>query len=387
MSSLGTSALSVSVVAIALVAAGSDAFGSGCIATGSDPAREGYLRVCMDQYGSWGSVSFGGNGDAYNPVDGLANTNETCLTSGFYMFRSAELQRELLSDNAAWQALHPADSSLSRRTLGQVVRFDASGNGVFDTAHSVFAVTGVGVDLTFDVESCLAQFLPVSVGLISVLVQDYTITNNLGTPIEFELIRVFDGDLYWSGGESDFANDTVGTELPGQSVFIQEQDLPETRIMMSCTVAETYFGTKRGIDPDGAGPDPAMGYGTDIQIWNAYGLPVSWANFIPGVGVDLAGESGPSPAGCIAPCDASIGLVIPVALLGGETVHVNIDLFFGEESAHCPWDCGNVDGQVGIEDFLTLLAMWGSAGSCDFDGGGVGISDFLSLLANWGPCS
>ena len=53
----------------------------------------------------------------------------------------------------------------------------------------------------------------------------------------------------------------------------------------------------------------------------------------------------------------------------------------------CPWDCGgDDDGNVGITDFLALLAQWGTPGSCDFDGGGVGINDFLQLLANWGPC-
>ena len=52
----------------------------------------------------------------------------------------------------------------------------------------------------------------------------------------------------------------------------------------------------------------------------------------------------------------------------------------------CPWDCGDNDGDVGIIDFLVLLAQWGGPGPCDFDGGGVGINDFLALLANWGPC-
>jgi len=53
----------------------------------------------------------------------------------------------------------------------------------------------------------------------------------------------------------------------------------------------------------------------------------------------------------------------------------------------CPWDCAAPDdGVVGINDFLQLLADWGAAGDCDFDGGGVGINDFLELLANWGPC-
>ena len=55
----------------------------------------------------------------------------------------------------------------------------------------------------------------------------------------------------------------------------------------------------------------------------------------------------------------------------------------------CPWDCGDnpPDGEVGIVDFLAVLAQWGMAGSsCDFDSGGVGITDFLELLAHWGPC-
>ena len=53
----------------------------------------------------------------------------------------------------------------------------------------------------------------------------------------------------------------------------------------------------------------------------------------------------------------------------------------------CPWDCAAPnDGVVGINDFLQLLADWGAASDCDFDGGGVGINDFLELLANWGQC-
>ncbi len=54
----------------------------------------------------------------------------------------------------------------------------------------------------------------------------------------------------------------------------------------------------------------------------------------------------------------------------------------------CPWDLDG-GGSVGINDFLSLLALWGTdpGGPPDFDGDGdVGINDFLELLANWGPC-
>jgi hypothetical protein len=54
----------------------------------------------------------------------------------------------------------------------------------------------------------------------------------------------------------------------------------------------------------------------------------------------------------------------------------------------CPWDLDD-SGDIGINDFLDLLAAWGTdpGGPPDFDGDGdVGINDFLELLANWGPC-
>ena len=60
---------------------------------------------------------------------------------------------------------------------------------------------------------------------------------------------------------------------------------------------------------------------------------------------------------------------------------------FNDIITSCPWDCGAADGDVGIADFLALLAEWDLVDTpCDFDGGGVGIVDFLELLANWGPC-
>jgi hypothetical protein len=61
--------------------------------------------------------------------------------------------------------------------------------------------------------------------------------------------------------------------------------------------------------------------------------------------------------------------------------------FLIEIQGPCPWDCQTTpDGEVGIADFLALLAQWGTPGSCDFDGDGAGVTDFLDILAWWGPC-
>ena len=56
----------------------------------------------------------------------------------------------------------------------------------------------------------------------------------------------------------------------------------------------------------------------------------------------------------------------------------------------CPCDCdGSNDGNVGINDFLTVLSEWGNGPSSPADVNHdqiVNINDFLEILANWGPC-
>ncbi len=75
--------------------------------------------------------------------------------------------------------------------------------------------------------------------------------------------------------------------------------------------------------------------------------------------------------------------------LGGESiVEAGVDGVHLRMVVCCPWDLDGT-GDVGINDFLELLSMWGAdpGGPPDFDGDGtVGISDFLELLGNWGPC-
>jgi hypothetical protein len=65
------------------------------------------------------------------------------------------------------------------------------------------------------------------------------------------------------------------------------------------------------------------------------------------------------------------------------TITMDSDKFI---TAHF-WRIGDVDGDgiVGINDFLALLAVWGTDNhDADFNGDGiVDIQDFLALLANW----
>jgi hypothetical protein len=81
----------------------------------------------------------------------------------------------------------------------------------------------------------------------------------------------------------------------------------------------------------------------------------------------------------------------PFAELGFVWANVDHSSDFGVGVAYCPADCRQTpDGEVGIGDFLALLAGWGTAaggGPCDIDHDWiVDEADFLSLLAAWGPC-
>ncbi len=79
--------------------------------------------------------------------------------------------------------------------------------------------------------------------------------------------------------------------------------------------------------------------------------------------------------------------------LAGPLVDVDWYLEVEQLRVACPGDF-DCSGDVGITDFLALLAAWGKCptGECaicpgDLDrDGSVGIVDFLALLANWGPC-
>ena len=384
-----------------------------CMRTGSDSAIDNYLAVCTDPYGAWSSDGFGGGGpgdanwgDSYNPI-GADTAQEASFANGFFLFDIANSRRELLANILNWQEVFTPDDSLERTILGDgSIAFDDNNNGEFDRLESSFVITGAGVDLLFDLTQTISQIVPAGGSEVAVLTQTYTITNNSGAPIEFELVRHLDLDLVWNG--SGFADDSVGTGVNGNPggvyAFMGEQGgAPGTYYTLALDVTGgEYYGSKSGIDPDGDGPGPTMGAGTDTQQWDSYGVPIGWENYIAGVGANIDGESGPTPAS-IPPAtggpgaDGSMGVEALISLAGVGPANVATIILTHTYGANtplgapgvvvCPWDCQAVpDGSVGVNDFLALLSQWNTVDTCDFDGGGVGVNDFLALLANWGAC-
>jgi hypothetical protein len=354
------------------------------IATGASNAVDGYLRVSADEYGSWGNFAAGSPlGDSYNPVGALGH-QPVGFTDGLYVFVGAA-QRELLTTSGDWLGAVPDDATLTKSITSDNVASDTNGDAVNDTVTSAFTVTGGSTNLSFGLTQHVENIN--APPLVAVLTQTYAITNNSAQAISFRLVRSMDADLVWAG---DFTNDSVGTGTNGSPlerfVYQQEAGNAATAVTLSCPAGDDYVGAKNTVDPDGAGGSPAYGFGTDVQIWDAFGLPNGWRNHVANVGYNVNGNSGTNPID-----DAHVHLDLPVSLAGGASTSVIIRHTYGATApvvpaSPCPWDCADGNGVVDTVDFLALLAGWGLGGPCDFDGSGVSTTDFLALLAEWGPC-
>lgn len=98
----------------------------------------------------------------------------------------------------------------------------------------------------------------------------------------------------------------------------------------------------------------------------------------PGTPIDILHTAGDPPGETIV-FDGKVANLDVTGTISGGVVEI---------APCCPPDL-DFDCNVGITDFLTLLAEWGTdpGGPPDLDGDGdVGITDFLLLLAAWGPC-
>jgi hypothetical protein len=327
------------------------------IRTGSNTAANGYLEIRPDEYGAWAAVfatgAIGPNGDQFRPNGSTLQV--TAFSSGFFLFGPTN-QRELLTDNADWQATtngaggpaFSADTSLSRSVISANVPSDSNGDGIVDTLNSafrVFAPAG-GTDLGFQLRQ---QVSGVSAS-VSFMQQNYTVTNNGAAPISFKMVRMFDGDLLW---DANFESDSVGTngngDPAGPSVFEQEPNQPGQSVTLSMQGANAYFGGKHGVVP--AGGAPAFDFGTDTEVWDVFGTPTSWINHIAGVGYNTNGQSGPAPPGSTVPRDAFMGMEMQFNLAPGANASFVVFHTYGQTT---PIPEPATIGMIGIVSLLGL---------------------------------
>ncbi len=125
-------------------------------------------------------------------------------------------------------------------------------------------------------------------------------------------------------------------------------------------------------------------------VWQIIGDQLGWSGdgaFI----VDLQTDELNGLIDLGTPPPANSVFLVTIEMLGGLPLegHFVVSVFSIDILGKtCPWDL-DMDGNVGINEFLDLLAQWGTdpGGPPDFNSNGVvDINDFLELLANWGPC-
>jgi hypothetical protein len=329
-----------------------------CIATSCNPADEGYLRICSDPYGSWSDDETYGDGagdpnwgDEFNPVGDAIDA--LTFTAGFYIFAGGDNgppqvdgdQRELLTTNTQWEGIFSNDRTLQDLWEGVTSdEFDTNGDNCSDTLTSAFRVWSFFppniVDLHFDLTQ---EVVAVSPG-ISKIVQTLEIRNDHPDAYTFEIVRHIDGDIPYPRAGDFFFDDSVGTGTNGlpaldRFVFMHNTGDPDEGVTLSVSsdvTDEIYYGCILTHDPDtAAGPCVPHGYGTDTQIWDAWGVPCAWENYIPtamptGGLYDIDGQSGTLNN------DGSIGLearVINLAGSGGTTT-VIFTTTYGDDIPH-----------------------------------------------------
>jgi len=386
------------------------------LATGASSAADGYADFAPDEYGSVSQPFAGGagpNDDHFNPSGttggGVAHPlRAVCFTNGFYIFVGA-IERELLATSADWQTGVPpggpgfdADVSLTRTITCPNVASDTNGDTVNDRATSAFTVTNVAgtTNLSFFLEQTIRV---VTAGSVAAVEQNYTIRNDAAVPISFVLVRAVDGDLiYTAATAAGFATDEVGTSCNaagiGQFASERDRDVAAAGMSYNSTGLVVYGGAdgadyvcgKEGFTPPGGPPD--MGFGSDVQYWDAHGIPATWENLVPTVGYATDGFNAFIPSGAAGTQDAFIGLDYELTLAAGETRTIQCGLTYGQitPAALRPPCIGDVNGDrvVDLADLALLLGGFGTVAPClaaDLDHDGqVSLTDLALLLANFG---
>jgi hypothetical protein len=385
------------------------------LATGPSSAADGYLDFAPDEYGAVAQPFAAGqptnNDDHFNPAGTTGGgvphpLQAVCFTNGFYIFVGG-VERELLSDYVAWQGTGGigTDPTLTRTITCPNVASDTNGDTVNDRATSAFTVTNIAgtTNLSFFLDQTVRA---TTAGSVAAVEQNYTIRNNALTPISFVLLRAVDGDLiYTAASAAGFATDEVGTSCntAGIGQFAVERDRDTAAagasydstglVVYGGADGRFYVGGKQNHTPPGA-PPVAMGFGTDVQYWNNFGIPTTWQNYVATVGTNVDGFNAfiPSGAGAGQTQDAFIGLDYALTLAAGETRTIQVGLTYGQITPvplrpPCPTDL-NGDRVTDLSDLTLLLAAYGASGPCqpaDLDHNGtVDINDLAALLARFG---
>jgi hypothetical protein len=349
------------------------------VSIGNGISGDGRLTIPVDPFGAWyANFNTGANnGEFYDPPGALGVDYPT-FSVGTYLFVGTSY-RVALNQEPVWNQFWVGNLTANVVSGPNALDY-AYNDGVNDTATASFTVASADSSVNLSIDMLAAVRRPAYV------VVRYRITNNASSAINFKLYRSWDLDLFWRTGRSDdYQNDEVcGGVYGGQGYPYQgEFGLGVRFALSSLNPINGYVAAKRNFRDSSWPPDcPTMGYGTDFQEWNAYGIPACWVNYVAYFGV------GPGCSG-LNFGDAHIGVEVPVSLAaGGSTTVTFIHTYGSGQPATCNLADVNLDGTVDDADLLAVLFAFGnSAPNADVDvnfDGVVDDADLLEVLFNFG---
>ena len=349
------------------------------VSIGNGISGDGRLTIPVDPFGAWyANFNTGANnGEFYDPPGALGVDYPT-FSVGTYLFVGTSY-RVALNQEPVWNQFWVGNLTANVVSGPNALDY-AYNDGVNDTATASFTVASADSSVNLSIDMLAAVRRPAYV------VVRYRITNNASSAINFKLYRSWDLDLFWRTGRSDdYQNDEVcGGVYGGQGYPYQgEFGLGVRFALSSLNPINGYVAAKRNFRDSSWPPDcPTMGYGTDFQEWNAYGIPACWVNYVAyfGIGPGCSGDNDG---------DGHIGVEVPVSLAAGGSATVTFIHTYGSgQPATCNLADVNLDGTVDDADLLAVLFAFGnSAPNADVDvnlDGVVDDADLLEVLFNFG---
>ncbi len=342
-----------SVLTIILITVGAAAHTQAAPVTlWNEVTGDGSLTVTVDDYGSFADTFGGGPQmlDLFNPspdpLEGeLFEEFATFATEVFLFIDPSGVgngtHRAVLSTHAGILSTYPNGNANC-----EIVQENSTDNLPTST-DSEFRCEGGGSNLTFTLTQTVSSAPggPNDVATAS-LEQTYAVTSESLSVVEFILVKHIDADMPWGGGSGFYLDDTVGVdfaELGRPQVYAVDRNLNTAAMTLRTredmwldprTVDFVYYPGKQNLPPPPGNPNypdascPAHDYGTDIQIWDSYGVPNCWKNYVPQVGYDVPGQSPVDAEG-----DSFMGLQLDARVTGGEAPY---ELTFVTQYGHGP---------------------------------------------------
>ncbi len=386
---LRTSSRGTILTIVGLVSAGVLA---GPVTLDNGVVGDGHLNVTVDDWGSFGDAFGGGPQwlDLFNPSpdpnEGELGEEFPTFSTNIYLFIDPSgvgngTHRIALSSHGGIVTTYPDP------TFDCIVDQQNSTDGLPLSTNSIFSCTGSDVALNITLTQTVRALIPGPASeQRAELEQAYVIANS-GPPIDLIITKHIDECIPWGGGGAFHLDDIVGVdflELGRPKVYALDRELTTAAFVLRTRedmrldplTAEggfIYYVGKQNMPAPPGNPDypggncPVQDYGTDLQIWDNYGVPNCWKNFVGSVGYDISGATPLVVSG-----GSFIGLQATASLLSGSQYSITFLTSYGSMFSECDPSGGSgldCNGNGILDDCETDCQPNGIPDECDISAG------------------